>query len=103
MPYLEWKPNVSSTLLKVSKDSYKELFGKDSSKVLAIHAGLECGLIGEKDPKIEIVSFGPTIKDAHSINERVETLKRGMKTRHLRMIAIGGAISSGFSLFPGLY
>lgn len=69
--YPGWKPDENSTLLKVSRDTYRELFGKDA-KVLAVHAGLECGVIGAKYPKMEMISFGPTIKDAHSINERVE-------------------------------
>lgn len=69
--YPGWIPNVNSELLQVAKDSYRELFNKDP-KITAIHAGLECGIIGAKYPKMEIISIGPTIKDAHSINERVE-------------------------------
>ena len=69
--YPGWRPNVSSALLQIAKDSYRELFNKEP-KVTAIHAGLECGIIGAKYPKMEMISIGPTIKDAHSINERVE-------------------------------
>jgi dipeptidase D len=68
--YPGWVPNVNSILLQVTKDSYKELFNKEP-KVTAVHAGLECGLIGAKYPGMDMVSFGPTIKDAHSVNERV--------------------------------
>ncbi|MEI6054625.1 MAG: aminoacyl-histidine dipeptidase [Lentisphaerota bacterium] len=69
--YTGWKPNVSSPLLQVVKDTHKELFNYDAL-VTAIHAGLECGLIGAVYPQMDMISFGPTIKDAHSINERVE-------------------------------
>ncbi len=68
--YPGWIPNVSSILLQVTKDSYKELFNKEP-KVTAMHAGLECGLITAKYPKMDMISFGPTIKDAHSVNEQV--------------------------------
>ena len=51
--------------------AYEELFGK-KPVVKAIHAGLECGLIGERFPGMDMVSFGPTIEGAHSPDERVE-------------------------------
>lgn len=69
--YTSWKPNINSPLLKIVKDTYKELFNYDAF-ITAMHAGLECGLIGAVYPQMDIISFGPTIKDAHSINERVE-------------------------------
>ena len=69
--YTGWKPNVNSPLLQVVKNTHKELFNCDAL-VTAIHAGLECGLIGAVYPQMDMISFGPTIKDAHSINERVE-------------------------------
>jgi dipeptidase D len=69
--YPGWVPNVSSHVLITLKDTYKELFGKDAL-ISAIHAGLECALIGEKYPEMDMISFGPTILDAHSINERVD-------------------------------
>lgn len=68
--YTGWKPNINSPLLQIVKDTHKELFGYDAF-ITAIHAGLECGLIGAVYPQMDMVSFGPTIKDAHSINERV--------------------------------
>jgi dipeptidase D len=68
--YPGWKPNPDSTLLKLTVESYKRLFNEEP-KVLAIHAGLECGLIGAIYPGMDMVSFGPTIKGAHSPDERL--------------------------------
>ena len=69
--YPGWKPNLESQSLKVASKAYKELFGKEPA-VKAIHAGLECGIIGEKFPGMDMVSLGPTIEGAHSPDERVE-------------------------------
>lgn len=69
--YPGWTPNPSSPVMKVSQEAYRELFGSEP-KVLAIHAGLECGVIGEKYPGMDMISFGPTIKGAHSPDERLE-------------------------------
>ncbi|MEI7897862.1 MAG: aminoacyl-histidine dipeptidase [bacterium] len=69
--YPGWKPNPESGLLKLSVEAYKRLF-KVEPKVLAIHAGLECGLIGAIYPGMDMVSFGPTIKGAHSPDERLD-------------------------------
>lgn len=68
--YPGWTPNPKSEILEIAKAQYEKLFGK-SPKVLAIHAGLECGLIGEKYPKMDMISYGPTIKGAHSPDERL--------------------------------
>ena len=68
--YPGWAPNPNSEILEIAKESYVSLFKKDP-KVLAIHAGLECGLIGEKYPEMDMISFGPTIKGAHSPDERI--------------------------------
>jgi dipeptidase D len=68
--YPGWTPNPDSEILEVAKESYVSLFKKEP-KVLAIHAGLECGLIGEKYPEMDMISFGPTIKGAHSPDERI--------------------------------
>ena len=65
------KPDPGSEILKITVDSYKRLFGQDP-QVLAIHAGLECGLVGAIYPGMDMVSFGPTIKGAHSPDERLE-------------------------------
>lgn len=70
-PYPGWKPNMESAILKAAVDTYRDLYGREP-KVEAIHAGLECGIIGEKVPGMDMVSLGPTIKGAHSPQERVE-------------------------------
>lgn len=69
--YPGWKPDVNSEILKVMKDVYKSLYGKEP-EVKAIHAGLECGIIKEKYPSMDMISFGPTIMGAHSPDERVQ-------------------------------
>lgn len=69
--YPGWTPNMDSAILGVMKKSYEKLFG-EPPKVLAIHAGLECGIIGEKYPGMDMISYGPTIKGAHSPDERIE-------------------------------
>jgi dipeptidase D len=69
--YPGWKSNLNSTALKVTKQTYAQLFGEEP-EIKAIHAGLECGIIGQKFPGMDMVSFGPTIEGAHSPDERVE-------------------------------
>lgn len=68
--YPGWKMNPDSKLLKVSKDCYVRLFNEEP-KILAIHAGLECGLFSEKYPQLDMVSFGPTLRGVHSPDERL--------------------------------
>ena len=68
--YPGWEPNPNSDILKVLKEQYTTLF-KDTPKVVACHAGLECGILGQHYPDIDMISFGPTIKGAHSPDERV--------------------------------
>jgi len=68
--YPGWTPNPKSTILDITRKSYSRLFSSEP-KVLAIHAGLECGLIGEQYPLMDMISFGPTIKGAHSPDERL--------------------------------
>lgn len=68
--YPGWKLDPNSPLLKITVDSYKRLFNKEP-KVLAIHAGLECGLFSEKYPHIDMVSFGPTLRGVHSPDEKL--------------------------------
>ncbi len=68
--YPGWKPDPGSEILKLTVNSYKKLFG-NKPEVLAIHAGLECGLIGAIYPGMDMISFGPTIKGAHSPDERL--------------------------------
>ncbi|HSW68108.1 MAG TPA: aminoacyl-histidine dipeptidase [Bacteroidales bacterium] len=69
--YPGWTPNQQSEILKITKKAYEKLFGCEP-KVLAIHAGLECGVIGKRYPQMDMISFGPTIKGAHSPDERLE-------------------------------
>ncbi|WP_303849045.1 aminoacyl-histidine dipeptidase [Apibacter mensalis] len=68
--YPGWKPNPSSEILKLAESIYEKKYGEKPS-VQACHAGLECGIIGEKYPSMDMISFGPTIKGAHSPKERV--------------------------------
>ncbi len=68
--YPGWMPNLASPLLKTLKDVYRKVFQKEP-QVEAVHAGLECGIIGEKFPGMDMISFGPTIEHPHSPEERV--------------------------------
>ena len=70
--YPGWKPNLDSAILKVATAVHKELFGKEPA-IKAIHAGLECGIIGEKMPGMDMVSFGPTMTGVHSPDEKLDT------------------------------
>ena len=69
--YPGWKPNMTSEILKITRQSYIKLF-KHEPQIRAIHAGLECGLIFEKFKGIDMISFGPTIKGAHTPEEKIE-------------------------------
>jgi len=68
--YPGWKPNMDSAILQTAKSAYRSLYGKDPL-VKAIHAGLECGVIGERIPGMDMVSFGPTLQAVHSPEERI--------------------------------
>ncbi|HOW85417.1 MAG TPA: aminoacyl-histidine dipeptidase [Candidatus Aminicenantes bacterium] len=68
--YPGWMPNLDSELLKKLKELYARTFGKEA-EVVAVHAGLECGIIGEKFPGMDMISFGPTLKNPHSPEEHV--------------------------------
>lgn len=69
--YPGWTPNPDSEVLKITVKSYEQLFGVKPI-VRSIHAGLECGLFLEKYPGLDMVSFGPTIRGAHSPDERLD-------------------------------
>jgi dipeptidase D len=69
-PYPGWKPNLDSEILNISKSIFKEMYNVEP-KVEAIHAGLECGIIGEKFPGMDMISIGPTINYPHSPDEQV--------------------------------
>jgi dipeptidase D len=68
--YPGWKPNLASPILQTAKSVYASLFGKEP-EVKAIHAGLECGIIGEKYPGMDMVSMGPTLEAVHSPDEKI--------------------------------
>ncbi len=70
-PYPGWAPDMQSRILALSKRVHAEVYGFEP-KVEAIHAGLECGILGKKIPGMDMVSLGPTIKGAHSPDERVD-------------------------------
>ncbi len=69
--YPGWEPNMDSPLLKLTEKTYHRLFGVPP-RIKAIHAGLECGLFLEKFPGLDMVSIGPTIRNAHSPDEALE-------------------------------
>lgn len=75
--YPGWKPNLDSPVLKKAIAAYKSLYGK-KPEVKAIHAGLECGIIGEKYPGMDMLSFGPTLEGVHSPDEKIhiDTVER---------------------------
>jgi dipeptidase D len=68
--YPGWKPNADSEVVNMMKAVHRDMFGKDP-EIRVIHAGLECGVLGAKYPHWDMVSFGPTIKRAHSPDECV--------------------------------
>ena len=69
--YPGWKPNPASPILNCMMEVYRNRFGK-TPEIRAVHAGLECGIIGAAYPKLDMISFGPTIRHPHSPDERVE-------------------------------
>ncbi len=68
--YGGWQPNIDSTILKIMQKTYKDLFGKNP-KVCVMHAGLECGIIQENYPNMDMISIGPNLQHPHSPDERV--------------------------------
>ena len=68
--YPGWEPNTETQILEVLTSQYKKLFNEEP-RVMACHAGLECGILGTHYPKMEMISFGPTIRGAHSPEEKV--------------------------------
>ena len=69
--YPGWLPNLNSEILVVLEGLYKELF-KENPNVAACHAGLECGILGQNYPDMDMISFGPNIRGAHSPDERAQ-------------------------------
>jgi dipeptidase D len=68
--YPGWKPNTDSPIMKVCHEAYKDLF-KAEPEIMAIHAGLECGLFLTKYPNMDMVSVGPTMHHVHSPQEQL--------------------------------
>ena len=71
--YPGWAPNTSSQLLKTASGLYESMF-QETPRVVACHAGLECGLLGAHYPAMDMVSFGPNIRGAHSPDEKVSVV-----------------------------
>ena len=69
--YPGWTPNMQASILRVLTDLYKNLFNS-APRVVACHAGLECGILGTHYPEMEMISFGPNIKGAHSPDESLQ-------------------------------
>ena len=88
--YPGWAPNMKSTIMQIASDAYEELYGIKPA-IKAIHAGLECGLFLQKYPHLDMVSFGPTLRDVHSPSERmyIPAVERfwGQITRTLEKVA----------------
>jgi len=68
--YPGWKPNMNSPILKTMLKVYNNMYGK-VPEIKAIHAGLECGILGGVYPNLDMISFGPTIRSPHSPDEKV--------------------------------
>ena len=79
--YPGWMPDLDSKLLKVAMAAYKAVMGK-KARYEAIHAGLECGLIGEKFPGMDMISYGPSLKAPHSPDEKVKIPDVGSFYKH---------------------
>ena len=69
--YPGWQPQPESRIVELMRTTYRDLFGQDP-KVAACHGGLECGILGAKYPAVQMISFGPNIRGAHSPDERVQ-------------------------------
>jgi dipeptidase D len=68
--YPGWAPNPNSPILEIMVPLYEKLYN-EQPKVQACHAGLECGILNERYPGLDMISFGPTIKNPHSPDEKV--------------------------------
>ena len=69
--YPGWQPNTNSVILNLMADLYRELY-KEEPNIKACHAGLECGILGKHLPGVDMISFGPNIRAAHSPDEKVQ-------------------------------
>ena len=66
--YPGWKPNPDSAILKEMQEIYEQLYGKKPA-IMAVHAGLECGILAGKMPGVDMISFGPTLESVHTPDE----------------------------------
>ena len=80
--YPGWAPDIDSPILKLCVESYKRLFGYEP-EVKAIHAGLECGLFGEKFGNLDMISFGPTLRGVHAPGEKLDLASLDKFVEHL--------------------
>ncbi|MDR1600946.1 MAG: aminoacyl-histidine dipeptidase [Tannerella sp.] len=80
--YPGWAPNPDSKILTAARESYRKLFGKEP-EIKAIHAGLECGLFLSKYPWLDMISFGPTLREVHSPDERIRIDTVSLWWKHL--------------------
>ena len=69
--YPGWAPRPEAPIVKLMSELYEELFG-EQAPVMACHAGLECGILGTNYPEMQMISFGPNIRGAHSPDEKVQ-------------------------------
>lgn len=74
--YPGWKPNMDSAIMKTMDEVYQKMYGR-KMEIKAVHAGLECGIIGGVYPNLDMVSFGPTIRHPHSPDEKVHIASVG--------------------------
>ncbi|MGA3211103.1 MAG: aminoacyl-histidine dipeptidase [Terriglobales bacterium] len=86
--YPGWKPEPTSEIVQKLQSVHQKVFGKPAGLV-AMHAGLECGVIGEKYPGMQLISFGPQIENPHSPNERVEISSVTEFWKYLRAVLEG--------------
>ncbi|MBP7125038.1 aminoacyl-histidine dipeptidase [Myxococcota bacterium] len=83
--YPGWRPNVDSPVLQVCRETWREVSGREAL-VTAIHAGLECGVLGERVPGMDMVSFGPDIRGAHSPDEHLSVSSTGRFYGYLKAV-----------------
>jgi dipeptidase D len=83
--YPAWTPNLDSPIMKMASDAYEELFGVKPA-IKGIHAGLECALFQQNYPELDMVSFGPTLRDVHSPSERMHIPAVDRFYKQLRLI-----------------
>lgn len=85
--YPGWEPRPDSRLFSTAAALYRELFGKQPEPKV-IHAGLECGILSGINPKLELLSFGPTLENPHSPGERLDIASVGRFWRFLRELIV---------------